>query len=64
MRPETHDPNVTHCETSGHASECRDTVTVQSVTGYTNGQGGIRTHERLHVTRFPGVRLQPLGHLS
>ena len=30
-----------------------------------NGQGGIRTHETgLPFTRFPGVRLQPLGHLS
>src|ERR1043166_995818 len=29
------------------------------------GQGGIRTLERLlTVTHFPGVRLQPLGHLS
>ena len=25
---------------------------------------GIRTLEGLHPTRFPGVRLKPLGHLS
>ena len=30
-----------------------------------SGQGGIRTLETLLTfTRFPGVRLQPLGHLS
>ena len=29
------------------------------------GQGGIRTRETLLTsTHFPGVRLQPLGHLS
>ena len=29
------------------------------------GEGGIRTHETLLTpTRVPGVRLQPLGHLS
>lgn len=26
------------------------------------GVGGIRTLEGLHPTRFPGVRLKPLGH--
>ena len=32
---------------------------------FIGGQGGIRTLERLlTVTHFPGVRLQPLGHLS
>src|ERR1043165_1242286 len=32
---------------------------------YSGGQRGIRTLERLlTVTHFPGVRLQPLGHLS
>jgi len=30
----------------------------------TSGQGGIRTHEGLHPTRFPIVLLKPLGHLS
>src|ERR1700730_13752766 len=29
------------------------------------GESGIRTHDRLFTyTRVPGVRLQPLGHLS
>ena len=29
------------------------------------GEGGIRTHDTLLThTRFPGGRLQPLGHLS
>ena len=28
------------------------------------GVGGIRTPEGLHPTRFPGVRLKPLGHDS
>jgi hypothetical protein len=28
------------------------------------GEGEIRTLERLPVTRFPGVRLRPLGHLT
>ncbi len=28
------------------------------------GEGGIRTHETLRPTRFPGELLQPLGHLS
>ena len=29
------------------------------------GEDGIRTHEALlTLTRFPGVRLRPLGHLS
>ncbi len=31
----------------------------------TGGQRGIRTPDTLFTyTRFPGVRLQPLGHLS
>ena len=28
------------------------------------GEGGIRTHGTLPYTRFPSVRLKPLGHLS
>jgi hypothetical protein len=28
------------------------------------GEGGIRTHGSFHYTRFPSVRLKPLGHLS
>jgi hypothetical protein len=28
------------------------------------GQTGIRTLDTLRYTRFPSVRLQPLGHLS
>ena len=33
--------------------------------GEKNGQGGIRTLDTLLAyTRSPGVRLQPLGHLS
>jgi hypothetical protein len=28
------------------------------------GEGGIRTHDTLPYTRFPSVRLRPLGHLS
>ena len=28
------------------------------------GESGIRTHGRLPYTRFPSVRLKPLGHLS
>ena len=28
------------------------------------GESGIRTHGRLPYTRFPSVRLRPLGHLS
>ena len=31
---------------------------------YIGGESGIRTHERVSFTRFPSVRLQPLGHLS
>ena len=27
-------------------------------------EDGIRTHETFRFTHFPGVRLQPLGHLS
>jgi hypothetical protein len=30
----------------------------------TGGESGIRTHGRFPYTRFPSVRLQPLGHLS
>ena len=29
-----------------------------------SGEGGIRTHGTLPYTRFPSVRLKPLGHLS
>jgi hypothetical protein len=32
--------------------------------GLSGGEGEIRTLERLPVTRFPGVRLRPLGHLT
>ena len=28
------------------------------------GEGGIRTLDTLPYTRFPGVRLRPLGHLT
>ncbi len=28
------------------------------------GEGGIRTHETLPFTHFPGVLLRPLGHLT
>ena len=28
------------------------------------GEGGIRTHEALRLTHFPGVLLRPLGHLT
>src|SRR5438270_12990435 len=35
--------------------------TGSSITG---GEGGIRTHDTLPYTRFPSVRLRPLGHLS
>src|SRR5947208_12634177 len=28
------------------------------------GEGGIRPHDTLPYTRFPSVRLRPLGHLS
>src|SRR3989454_11889365 len=28
------------------------------------GEGGIRTHDTFPYTRFPSVRLRPLGHLS
>ena len=28
------------------------------------GESGIRTHDRKFYTRFPSVRLKPLGHLS
>jgi hypothetical protein len=28
------------------------------------GESGIRTHGTLRYTRFPSVRLKPLGHLS
>ena len=30
----------------------------------TGGESGIRTHGTLRYTRFPSVRLKPLGHLS
>ena len=29
-----------------------------------SGETGIRTRDPLRETRFPGVRLKPLGHLS
>ncbi len=32
--------------------------------GLNGGESGIRTHGRLPYTRFPSVRLRPLGHLS
>lgn len=32
--------------------------------GENGGEKGIRTLEGLHLTRVPGVLLQPLGHLS
>ena len=38
----------------------RPTTTSSSV----GGEGGIRTHDTLPYTRFPSVRLRPLGHLS
>ena len=28
------------------------------------GEGGIRTHDTFPYTHFPGVLLQPLGHLT
>src|SRR5262245_43360778 len=37
----------------------------QTKSPYTGGEDGIRTHDTvLPYTHFPGVRLQPLGHLS
>ncbi len=33
-------------------------------TGENGGEKGIRTLEGSHLTRVPGVLLQPLGHLS
>src|SRR3954463_15062309 len=38
----------------------RPSATSRSV----GGEGGIRTHDTLPYTRFPSVRLRPLGHLS
>jgi hypothetical protein len=32
--------------------------------GIYGGETGIRTLDTLRYTRFPSVRLQPLGHLS
>ena len=54
-----------HAETSdahpGARLSCEEGKSCQLLTG----QGGIRTLETLLTfTRFPGVRLQPLGHLS
>ena len=31
---------------------------------FCGGEGGIRTLDTLPYTRFPGVRLRPLGHLT
>src|SRR5438128_2372471 len=37
---------------------------LRSSTSSVGGEGGIRTHDTLPYTRFPSVRLRPLGHLS
>ncbi len=40
-------------------------ITVTNVEGIAGGESGIRTHGTLLTyTRFPSVRLKPLGHLS
>ena len=31
---------------------------------FIGGEGGIRTHDTLPYTHFPGVLLRPLGHLT
>ena len=31
---------------------------------FVGGEGGIRTHDTLPYTHFPGVLLRPLGHLT
>ena len=42
-----------------------DAVWCRSGMQSTGGEGGIRTPETFKgFTRFPGVRLKPLGHLS
>ena len=40
-------------------------TSARSIGGFrTGGEGGIRTHEGLPPTRFPGERPRPLGDLS
>src|SRR6266571_2030948 len=46
---------------SRSASSPEDWTTLYHNAG---GEGGIRTHDTLPYTRFPSVRLRPLGHLS
>src|SRR5580704_11380042 len=47
------------------ATRARLSGALRTARAKAGGQGGIRTLERLlTVTHFPGVRLQPLGHLS
>jgi hypothetical protein len=38
-------------------------IAAKGLKGY-GGETGIRTLDTLRYTRFPSVRLQPLGHLS
>ena len=45
----------------------RESAFYADSTGFTKkfgGETGIRTLDTLRYTRFPSVRLQPLGHLS
>jgi hypothetical protein len=39
-------------------------VDLRGFSGSCGGETGIRTLDTLRYTRFPSVRLQPLGHLS
>jgi hypothetical protein len=43
---------------------CFDLQVEQQLAKEYGGETGIRTLDTLRYTRFPSVRLQPLGHLS
>ena len=45
-------------------SQWQPNPTLEGRGGLNGGESGIRTHGRLPYTRFPSVRLKPLGHLS
>jgi plasmid stabilization system protein ParE len=42
----------------------RGNINMNKSNGLSGGESGIRTHGTLRYTRFPSVRLKPLGHLS
>ena len=45
-------------------AEINQEETCIEITKMAGGEGGIRTLDTLPYTHFPGVLLQPLGHLT